>query len=846
MSDVVRKSVNDKAIKAYLKANEGNKDTLKRYEEYSKYLQNPKALAFLNQLSNHEASSGKLNQKQIPYCSLDRSMDKAACIAAHGDDAWRESTAQGLFQFTEGTRLSTLSSSGFDAHSTNSQYGALEQTLATLALIDQKGGLEDLYKGDYGKLSEKLGSTWEVISPVGTEVGEGVTTDTKRDTFFNSVEGELNQVYGIKTTVTEQEKEAEVMNYLMENGSLEEINNYKKYLTSVKVIMPEMDKMYNELRDFTQGQSNDAWRKEKNENGNSVAALELKLKRAERDPAYLTAEEKLEIQKELSNMYYDRTKEYTVHADKYADKLEQYMENEDVLDIMGDDALKYFDVVTEIRNNNNKLINAYDAQKQHFYETKVTDPISPTYATYQGGGAATSSVYDVVTGETKPDGSGSTVSEDANLGYFSPDPAPFDFNFIQTTFENDYKLVNERLDEIKVDAGGLYYELETGAGDKIKYEQDKQYASYMQRVSGADGKYDTKDNWVKKEDLQKLVQEELKASAADEANNPALKNMDDEQYAAFMQSINKRRDETGTSKIFANFGEGTLDSALQFAGMYKAYKDATAPLPHQMKSPEWKDYMYELRQRANRGISPETQTMYTREMDRTYSYDVQNVARYSRSSQAALAALGQAGTRRNDAALKMAAMNEQAKMTNFQAYGQGMAQDEAMTQAYWERNHYNEASRKRDLKAALIGQMTKNVREDRLYAKQYGEGSYYAKYMNAMAEDKKESAINTRAAQLKDAYGMSGGQAYEASKAMYENENPEPQKPVHQINDVLDRGKTVLGHIGSSVASDINNGTSSLVDKIQKMKQDRTQGIDASEVKTQEVNQRKYNRIMGE
>ena len=182
---------------------------------------------------------------------------------------------------------------------------------------------------------------------------------------------------------------------------------------------------------------------------------------------------------------------------------------------------------------------------------------------------------------------------------------------------------------------------------------------------------------------------------------------------------------------------GGVDNALQLVGMAAGYQAAINPVPEQKKSDKWMEQIQRTKDRMNLGLDANTKTMYQRNAERTYSYDAANIGRGATSGQSALGALGAASSRKYNADLQLASMDATAREQHFGDYQSALVRDEAMTQAMWERNEYNEASRKRDLKAGLIGQAVKNIRDNAMYEKSYGSGSAYAQLMrNKLIETK--------------------------------------------------------------------------------------------------------------
>ena len=247
----------------------------------------------------------------------------------------------------------------------------------------------------------------------------------------------------------------------------------------------------------------------------------------------------------------------------------------------------------------------------------------------------------------------------------------------------------------------------------------------------------------------------------------------DAQVQEFLNRKDEQRAATGLSGIYEKF-KG-VDQVLQMTGMYAAYKSATEPVPEQRKSQQWQDYMATMKQRAQSGIDPETQTLFQRQAERTYASDVSSIGRMATSAQSALGALGQASRRKYAADMQMGAQDAQLREQHFGEYAKAVGVDENMTQQMWERNVYNEASRKRDLKAGLIGQAVKNVRDDIMYNQQYGDGSMYAQLMQESIKEKEEAQRSMKVSQLKTMYdaGYTAEQAVTALGGTYKKDENE-------------------------------------------------------------------------
>lgn len=327
--------------------------------------------------------------------------------------------------------------------------------------------------------------------------------------------------------------------------------------------------------------------------------------------------------------------------------------------------------------------------------------------------------------------------------------------------------------------------------DFVVSESDKIAFQTVEYTTEQDLK--TKFNTEQVEARQDLADEIQRAEdkAFDEAQNIIVENVEDTEYDAeteeeidttlfsdaqvqeFLNRKDEQRAATGLSGIYEKF-KG-VDQVLQMTGMYAAYKSATEPVPEQKKSQQWQDYMATMKQRAQSGIDPETQTLFQRQAERTYASDVSSIGRMATSAQSALGALGQASRRKYAADMQMGAQDAQLREQHFGEYSKAVGVDENMTQQMWERNVYNEASRKRDLKAGLIGQAVKNVRDDIMYDQQYGDGSMYAQLMQESIKAKKEAQRSMKVSQLKTMYdaGYSAEEAVTALGGTYKTDENE-------------------------------------------------------------------------
>jgi hypothetical protein len=233
-------------------------------------------------------------------------------------------------------------------------------------------------------------------------------------------------------------------------------------------------------------------------------------------------------------------------------------------------------------------------------------------------------------------------------------------------------------------------------------------------------------------------------------------NFDKETFDNYVRTKKEERQALGLENVYNKLGG--LDAVLQATGMAAAYKFATAPMPQQRKSDAWQEQMARMKDRTQLGLDPATKTLYQRNAERTYAYDVSNIGRVASSANAALGSLGSASERKYQADMMMAAQDASLREAHQAQYMNAMEKDEAMTQEHWLRNVYNEADRKRELKAGLTGQFVSNLRDNLKYYEEYIDpSSMRNQYMQSIISEtqaKEQSHLSSQYAQLRQT-GMS-------------------------------------------------------------------------------------------
>jgi len=358
-------------------------------------------------------------------------------------------------------------------------------------------------------------------------------------------------------------------------------------------------------------------------------------------------------------------------------------------------------------------------------------------------------------------GQTANVSRDADKINIEQGDAFFDKKFTYLNIGDEFKITQDEKDAFK----GREYRTE----ELIKSEYN---VENIKREQEAEAQREQRIDEILREAEEVEDAQDTKYDAeTEEEIDTSL--FSDAQVQEFLNRKDEQRASTGLAGIYEKF-KGA-DQVLQFAGMYGAYKSATEPLPEQRKSQQWQDYMSTMKQRAQSGIAPETKTLLQRQAERTYASDVASIGRMATSGQAALGALSQASRRKYAADMQMGAQDATLREQHFGEYAQAVGVDENMTQQMWERNVYNEAARKRDLKAGLIGQAVKNVRDDIMYNQQYGDGSLYAQLMQESIKEKQEAQRNMKVSQLKTMYdaGYTAEEAVTALGGNYKTEGNE-------------------------------------------------------------------------
>ena len=366
---------------------------------------------------------------------------------------------------------------------------------------------------------------------------------------------------------------------------------------------------------------------------------------------------------------------------------------------------------------------------------------------------------------------------------------------------NSGEYTGEELEKKKREADALHFELNDANSD-IQSDMTAPFGSTRadielykmdkEATQEDDVVYDTEikaPKVIQEEDIEIPVVEEEKVEEeevedeetyidvdVETRENYDITQMSPEYIKKLMGDRDAKLEATGRGGLLKKYGG--MDMLLQNIGMYAAYKTATTPLPEQQKSEQWQERMAQLKDRTQLGLDNKTKTLYQSQAERTYAYDVANIANMATSSQAALGSLGAASARKYQSDLKLAATDAELREKHQGEYQSALVRDEAMTQDMWKRNVYDEASRKRDLKSGLLGQAVKNIRETVQYNQQYGDGSLYEQLMTETIkekESKRRSMITSQATALMQS-GMTQEEAFTALGGSHSEEPKEEKK----------------------------------------------------------------------
>jgi len=235
-------------------------------------------------------------------------------------------------------------------------------------------------------------------------------------------------------------------------------------------------------------------------------------------------------------------------------------------------------------------------------------------------------------------------------------------------------------------------------------------------------------------------------SEVEEETNGMVSLMTDEEISNLYKEKEVETEQSGLAGVFSKLGG--WDKVAELTGMAAAYSSAKEPLPEQKKSESWNRHMDILKSRQNYGLSATAKSLFQRQAERTYSMAARQIGRYGTSAQAVIGGLSSAALAKYDKDLELALADENARERHLNEYGSYLARDEAMTQSMWTRNVYDEEARQRDLKAGLIGQAVKNMREDARYYDEYESArSPYKRLMNSKVEAYENSVLSSRLAQ---------------------------------------------------------------------------------------------------
>jgi hypothetical protein len=169
---------------------------------------------------------------------------------------------------------------------------------------------------------------------------------------------------------------------------------------------------------------------------------------------------------------------------------------------------------------------------------------------------------------------------------------------------------------------------------------------------------------------------------------------------------------------------------------------ASKSLPKGFTIPEdWNNYYNQTKQQSNEGFTPEEKIMYQNDILGNYKMGVNKLVNYAGGNSAAvLGNLTELGQAKNEAELKLAAMDKQQKRANMATYADALNKDIAMKQII-DNMTLEMAMKNRGAASSLANTGLSNLDNGVQYQQKYGKGS---PYYEAMLELAKRGNIQNR------------------------------------------------------------------------------------------------------
>lgn len=192
---------------------------------------------------------------------------------------------------------------------------------------------------------------------------------------------------------------------------------------------------------------------------------------------------------------------------------------------------------------------------------------------------------------------------------------------------------------------------------------------------------------------------------------------------------------TGSGMEYLSYLPGLLQTVTGLAGASKELPKGFTP------TQDWTDYYNQAKEQSTQGFTPEEKIMYQHDILGNYNLGLDKLTKYSGGNSAAvLAGLNELGQGKNDAELKLAAMDKQQKRANLSNYASALDKDLAMQQIMQDKV-LEMAMKNRAAASGLANTGLGNLENTYQYQQNYGKGS---PYYNAMLENIKRGQIQNK------------------------------------------------------------------------------------------------------
>jgi len=191
-------------------------------------------------------------------------------------------------------------------------------------------------------------------------------------------------------------------------------------------------------------------------------------------------------------------------------------------------------------------------------------------------------------------------------------------------------------------------------------------------------------------------------------------------------------------------GINPWENVMDIGRMVTAWGDMTQDVPEYERGDMWKEAMADARSMKDMGFTPDEMSLYKNLAERGYAYDVSNIRRLAGGSAGvALGNLGRATSQLYGQYGKMAAEDARLRRQNMQNFQQMASRDEMINRQIFQDDLSN-VLREIDSAGMAFTDAMGNIQDRIDYNKQYGPGSLYEKYMNALASKEHYAAQNQK------------------------------------------------------------------------------------------------------